>query len=412
MSVASGPNIVNSGLIFDYDMKNTGRSWNGAPTTNLYFAVNPYLDGNGNDWTNSGAGTWNYNDTTITPPYVANGGFIGAVLRISSCVVTTVGNLQVGMGITTVSPSTVYTMSIWVYQTSSTVFQSSPYMRTNVNNNAIAYFAYNGSTDSTTWPTNQWIRISATGTTQSNENGIYLSSYIGNTVGDKVYFYGFQVEQTSTMSALAAGTRSTTQALVDATNRSIATTGNLTYASDNTFSFTYSSPGYVSIPLATALNKTEGTMNFWLYPTRYNGGNGYFVNREDAIANAVDWMWIGPYSNTFYFRFGNGSDCCSNDLSFGSVSTTIPLNTWVNMCFTWKINGTSAIYKNGTLLTSRSIGNIPNTNPAANGRIGLGHDNADNYFNGSMPRVQIYNRQLSADEVVQNFNALRGVYGL
>lgn len=82
------------------------------------------------------------------------------------------------------------------------------------------------------------------------------------------------------------------------------------------------------------------------------------------------------------------------------------------MCFTWVANGTSAIYKNGSLLTSRTIGNVPATNPASNGRIGLGHSNADNYFHGKMSNVSIYNRALSALEVKQNFNAIRGRYGL
>jgi competence protein ComGC len=187
-----------------------------------------------------------------------------------------------------------------------------------------------------------------------------------------------------------------------------------TYSSSNggSLSFNYDTPNYITVPLANSLNKTEGTINFWIYPTRYSGANGYFVNREDSTPNAVDWLWIGPYSDTFYFRIGNGSDCCSNDLSFGSVSTVIPINTWTNMSFTWKINGTSVIYKNGILLTSRGIGSIPNTNPAANGRIGLGHANGPSYFDGKMAVVQNYNRALSASEVLQNFNALRGRYGL
>jgi hypothetical protein len=205
---------------------------------------------------------------------------------------------------------------------------------------------------------------------------------------------------------------STFRNAIDTTKTTILSSPPPTYSSDRTFTFNYDAPNYITVPLATSFNKTEGTMNFWVYPTIYNGGNGYFVNREDATANAVDWFWIGPYSDSFYFRLGNGSDCCSNDLSFGSVSSVIPINTWTNMCFTWKSNVTSAIYKNGNLLTSRSLGNVPNTNPALNGRIGLGHANGPSYFNGKMPIVQIYNRQLTALEVQQNFNSMRGRYGI
>jgi hypothetical protein len=34
------------------------------------------------------------------------------------------------------------------------------------------------------------------------------------------------------------------------------------------------------------------------------------------------------------------------------------------------------------------------------------------FFNGNVGNVQIYNRALSATEVQQNFNALRGRYGI
>jgi len=252
-----------------------------------------------------------------------------------------------------------------------------------------------------------WTRVSITGTTNTGSFNLHLGSSANSEVysrpqsGGTVFIQDVRLVLSQSQTAVS-----------DMMNQSTISPNSLTYNSDGTFDFTYSNPSYLTIPLASAFNKTEGTMNFWVYPTRYNGGNGYFVNREDASANAVDWFWIGPYSGTFYFRIGDGSTCCNNDLAFGSVSSVIPLNTWTNMCFTWKINGTSAIYKNGILYTSRSIGNIPTTNPANNGRIGLGHSNADDYFNGKMSQVQIYNRQLTDLEVFQNFNSLRGRYGL
>ena len=141
----------------------------------------------------------------------------------------------------------------------------------------------------------------------------------------------------------------------------------------------------------------------WIYPTSYNGGNGIFVNRTDATPNAVDWLWIGPYSGTFYFRLGDGSTCCNNDNSFGSYYSLVPLNTWTNLCCTWSSGKTSVVYINGKLYQSRSISTIPSTSPDTYGRFGLGHSNADSYYNGKMPVAQIYNRQLSDSEVFQNF---------
>ena len=259
-----------------------------------------------------------------------------------------------------------------------------------------------------------WVKQSMTFTPVYATCISYFFPSTGNIIYDLAHI---QFETGSVASSWTSSSRSSSQALVNLVTEDSAplTVNNLTYSNDstNSFSFTYSNPSFITIPLSTAFNKTEGTMNFWVYPTRYNGGNGYFVNREDDVPNAADWFWIGPYSDYFYFRIGDGATCCNNDLSFGpGAQSVIPLNTWTNICCTWKINATSVIYKNGVSYTSRSIGNIPATNPAANGRIGLGHDNADDYFNGIMPSVEIYSRQLTASEVLQNFETKQRKYGI
>jgi hypothetical protein len=44
-------------------------------------------------------------------------------------------------------------------------------------------------------------------------------------------------------------------------------------------------------------------------------------------------------------------------------------------------------------------------------RIGANQFNGD-FFNGNISQVQIYNRALSATEVMQNFNAMRERYNI
>jgi len=46
------------------------------------------------------------------------------------------------------------------------------------------------------------------------------------------------------------------------------------------------------------------------------------------------------------------------------------------------------------------------------GRMFQGASGNEGYFTGYIPNTQIYNRALSAAEVQQNFNALRGRYGI
>lgn len=73
--------------------------------------------------------------------------------------------------------------------------------------------------------------------------------------------------------------------------------------------------------------------------------------------------------------------------------------------------GTSLkLWVDGVLCASESIGSeASNSKPL---RIASSDWNSFNMFNGSISIVQIYNRQLSDAEVVQNFNAHRGRYGV
>ena len=83
------------------------------------------------------------------------------------------------------------------------------------------------------------------------------------------------------------------------------------------------------------------------------------------------------------------------------------------MTFTMKIGDAIRSYFNGT--ASGNVVSLPaggifhyggTTSPYQ--IVGLG----SSWLNGSIPLVRLYNRALTAQEVLQNFNALRGRYGI
>ena len=77
------------------------------------------------------------------------------------------------------------------------------------------------------------------------------------------------------------------------------------------------------------------------------------------------------------------------------------------------INTTTNMYLNGNLISiAASATNTPSF-VATILRIGRWTNNSvPYYFNGRISNVNYYNRALSAAEVLQNYNALRGRYGL
>jgi hypothetical protein len=67
-------------------------------------------------------------------------------------------------------------------------------------------------------------------------------------------------------------------------------------------------------------------------------------------------------------------------------------------------------YKDSVFLSSVTNTGVVATNPI--GYLGRYNGNYGQYVTGNISSVQLYNRALSADEIQQNFNALRGRFGI
>jgi hypothetical protein len=74
----------------------------------------------------------------------------------------------------------------------------------------------------------------------------------------------------------------------------------------------------------------------------------------------------------------------------------------------------NSLYVNGSLVSSVDVvkSGIPDSGSwQIGGGVAFG-GNTGKYGKGEIPVAKIYNRALSAAEVQQNFNALRGRYGI
>jgi hypothetical protein len=172
----------------------------------------------------------------------------------------------------------------------------------------------------------------------------------------------------------------------------------------------------INIPLK-GFNKIEGALEMWLKPTDLSdgGAHGWFVNADGAnFTNTENWFWVGMWDNgnTFYLRQGRTPNtCCDQDFAIGSLRKThYPLNKWVHMCVTWDIgNARAYLYKNGVQIGSKinlSTANIQDIFPSEIGQMFNSHGRSDNaQFKGYCNIYKIYNRELSAAQVLSNYNA-------
>jgi hypothetical protein len=170
--------------------------------------------------------------------------------------------------------------------------------------------------------------------------------------------------------------------------------------SSNYLSFDGSSD-YATI--ASGSNFTFGTGDFtleaWYMPNvSYAANNGYIF---DAGANGTRFQL---YNNNFYFILQSQVAQVT-----GSAGVGLNVNTWYHAVGT-RVGSTLTLYLNGVSVgTSSSSANLSDAGGTIGNYGGLG----PYYFNGKIPVIRVYkNKGLSATEVQQNFNALRGRYGI
>ena len=400
------PKTSADGLVFHYDTGNTVRSYLGEPTTNLAYAVNSYLNSNSNWWINAGNATFNDNDTSIQKPTIPN--VDTSNLRIFSSTVTgTGGNQQLGSSIITVSSSTTYSFSIYYYFTGTTM-QAQPYVRTAVNNDLLAYFGYNGDTNYLNWPRNKWILLKATVTTQANENGIYMSSYTGDTLGEKLAYFGYQVEQKSHCTPLVLGTRSATQGLKDLTAANTINLSNVSFDANAQMTFDGSND-YISLA-----DGTKWFTNEWTYEMvlKFNGNTGTYQGLlwgEGDTGGGSGLQKLFTFYNYSYFHYRiNNAVTGWADTDFTPTGfTPTKYNHLV-----WQFNnGVTNLYINGALAHTNNVRGAYSGGTNSPLYIGCRNDVAY-VFNGEMPMLKRYSRALTADEVARNYNAIKSRFNI
>jgi hypothetical protein len=108
---------------------------------------------------------------------------------------------------------------------------------------------------------------------------------------------------------------------------------------------------------------------------------------------------------------GNGHTCLADG---AERNNELPLNTWAHLMVTYsESSGTARIYYNGTQIESWAAASTASSNnPLCIGSAGTGTVAETQYFNGKISVAKVYNRALSAQEIQQNFNALRGRFGI
>ena len=173
-----------------------------------------------------------------------------------------------------------------------------------------------------------------------------------------------------------------------------------TYSSTNSGIFNFNGT-------TTSLNTSTGypstntlTYQMWVKPTALGGLVGLITFGGWAVGY-VHFMFNGANID---FAMNNNSP---TDQVFGYTFST---NTWYNIAVTYDaLAKTVSLYVNGSFSSTLTY---DGTGATSQQPLQIGMWSGGRYFTGSMGPISIYNRVLSATEVLQNFNAFRSRYGL
>jgi hypothetical protein len=387
MSLGHGASIVTDGLVFYYDMGNIQKSWKGAPTFNASLQ-----DGQNdvNPWLGDGSPT----PLGIDPTVRFRGRKVAKFRTGSSgnCYINGSAKLSTGTN------STVWTSTFYLKRVDGVPLTSVGmylYVLNNTNVNLVV---------SVTPVEDGWYKAVYT---RSGLVAGYptLTGMYSLGTSTEYYFADWQCENLNISSPWVSGTRTNTQALLDLTGKNTITANSLTYASNNTFSFNGTNSGIVGSANASTLGiTTDLTVSI-------------FTKRQSSPTNVLQGQAgfgtggsVSIKNSTAFFADINSATPTRYIVNITPGGTIAPYeDAWVNLCFT--ISGTSIkTYFNG--VQNSSVTMDTTVRPFGSEVFGLA--NGFGYFRmqGDLPVASVYNRALTANEVAQNFNALRGRYGI
>jgi len=166
---------------------------------------------------------------------------------------------------------------------------------------------------------------------------------------------------------------------------------------------------YVTIPDSDSFTfgSEDFTIECWTYPNSTGSFPSFISKYAGSSTNSSFFFSLGNSNQTLEFYLYNGVSAQQAVIQAGTVS----LSSWNHVVAT-RIGNQITTYLNGSVAGTQSWSySVYDANVAVT--VGAGQYNGGYYWDGKISGVKIYkSKGLTASEVEQNFNALRGRYGI
>jgi hypothetical protein len=206
-----------------------------------------------------------------------------------------------------------------------------------------------------------------------------------------------------------SGVRSSTQGLIDVTaNRSITINNALSMQSVGPY---FDATSYLITDNSSILNNDAHSIFFAVrfnstvgYPNSFTGAWDKIFTYNPSGSDRSPGVWRYPSQRYLHWRYDPSNSGC--DFGKNTSNQDFDLNTWYYVGVT-KNGATATCYVNGVYASQATVSN-PKTSGNANTWFFEGHTAPDITH---LSCCHIYNRVLSATEVANNYNAIRGRFG-
>lgn len=182
-----------------------------------------------------------------------------------------------------------------------------------------------------------------------------------------------------------------------------------------------------NITLVNSPTFTSGTPSYFTFNGSNQYGTGGGVVLTSTTYTKSVWFYINSYASNnnlvssstgghFMFLAGTNKIYCGHANWSGIYgyqdypsTGTISLGTWYNATLTFNTTDGMVLYINGLQDSTYTVNKSAH---GGNSSTDIASFAGSNLLNGRLAKVYCYNRSLTSDEVLQNFNADKSQFGL
>jgi len=193
------------------------------------------------------------------------------------------------------------------------------------------------------------------------------------------------------------GGSGTTWTDIAGTQQNITLVNSPSYTSGTPSYFTFNGSTQRGTGSGAVLTTTTYTKSVWFYL------NGYNDNNLVSSDTGGHFMYMAGDTKIY-----SGHSNWGNFQSYPSTAT-ISLSTWYNVTLTFNTTDGMVLYINGVQDSTYTANKTAHNGDSSTNIAAFG---SGNLLNGRIAKVYCYNRSLTANEVLQNFNFDKSEFGL